>query len=246
MKIRFLIVLTVLVLVATDTNASGERLNACRGAICPKNVPTLCSQTIAPYNANFAFPSITAEVDDSPELIVPKLPPSKSSGIVPKLPTTGEVGVLPLVPGSSKIPQRDKKLTGYTAFLRRIEMGEKLTLAVGVIDLADDYVSALDGFSPGVYRCFLENGKPVMSLVQGHRGINPVARGGVPTDPKGQWPVISPATTKGTRVQNVDTLQPQLQGHGSFAGGSLMGSTSMNAHYAVPGGITNSKCDSGG
>lgn len=57
MKVRFLIVAAVLALVTTDANAFGERLKARRGAIGGQKVATPCPPTIAPYNANFAFPA---------------------------------------------------------------------------------------------------------------------------------------------------------------------------------------------
>lgn len=68
-----------------------------------------------------------------------------------------------------EVPVADVKVadstasTAYATAVRRVEAGETVYLCVGVpIQDGCGHVDSLSGFTPGVYRCFLANGRPVM------------------------------------------------------------------------------------
>lgn len=63
----------------------------------------------------------------------------------------------PEPPAPYVTPVRD-----YSACLRAVRAGQRVTLAVGVTDPADYRTPSLTGISPGVYECFPQDDQPVM------------------------------------------------------------------------------------
>jgi len=125
----------------------------------------------------------------------------------------------------------ESKPYSYKETTRRVLLGQRVSLAVGVPDLdADGYVGSLPGIAPGVYDCFLNGESPMMTLRPAK--VLPTSKVEVPQSPKVELPV----TTKGTVVHGVDTLLRRGPGLGSFAVTPQMGNTTMNVPWTGHGG----------
>lgn len=82
-----------------------------------------------------------------------------AESIVAKL--NGHVGERP---GRSMIVSKTKTIQ-YRELLARVMDGETLTVAVGTDDKADVRVESIEDTSPGLWRCWLENGTPKMQPI---------------------------------------------------------------------------------
>ena len=79
-------------------------------------------------------------------------------------PTFTVVNRCPAFTVVNKVPQRTSKPT-YDDLIVRVKAGEVLTVAVGVYDTADVRLDSIPNTAPGVWRCFLRDGVPMMEQV---------------------------------------------------------------------------------
>ena len=79
-------------------------------------------------------------------------------------PTFTVVNRCPAFTVVNKVPQRTTKPT-YDDLIVRVKAGEVLTVAVGVSDAADFHIDSIPQTAPGVWRCFLRDGVPMMEQV---------------------------------------------------------------------------------
>lgn len=79
-------------------------------------------------------------------------------------PTFTVVNRCPAFTVVNKVPQRTSKPT-YDDLIVRVKAGKVLTVAVGVSDAADFHLDSIPQTAPGVWKCFMRDGVPMMEEV---------------------------------------------------------------------------------
>jgi len=119
----------------------------------------------------------------------------------------------------------------YAETMRRVTAGQKLSLAVGVLDEADGYVESLPGINPGVYDCYMDGTKPMMAL-RGNKAAAPKVE--VPLVPKAE----TPGTSKVTGARPAATRPLQVLAPGWSGGTPRTVTTITSAPWTALGGPT--------